>query len=235
MSSPARLDSLDVPVTALASVKFTLPQTQPVHTVAHLCHSLQEALGGGNGARVVAFTSPQFSEAPGRIALETAYVAATQLGLRVLFIDTETSHRKERAALHKAVVTPLLKTIRNGGTFADSMAAIAGTRMSYIRLGKLGQDGMTAADLDIFSESLDKLRDYYDLIFIESPSILDGAFGVGVVKLADGAVLVLEAEKTRAPVAFQAKKTVESSGGLIVGALLNNRRHFIPRWIYRML
>ena len=189
----------------------------------------------GSGARIVAFTSPQSSEAPGRIALETAYVAATQLGLRVLFVDTETSHRKERSALHNAVKVPLLKTIRNGGAFSDSMATIAGTRMSYIRLGKLGHDGMTAADLDIFSESLQKLRDYYDLIFIEAPSILDGAFGIGVVKLTDGGVLVVEAERTRAPVAFEAKKTVETSGGLIVGALLNNRRNFIPHWIYRLL
>jgi Mrp family chromosome partitioning ATPase len=219
----------------LTSVPFALQQTQPVPTVAHLCHTLQEALGGGEGARIVAFTAPQASHAPGRIALETAYVAATQLGLRVLFVDTDTSPRPEREALHNAVRVPLLTAIRTGGVLSNSMAEIAGTRLFYMRLGKPGENGMTAVDLDTFSDCLQKLRAFYDLVFIEAPSILDGAFGVSIVKLADGGVMVLEAEKTRAPVAFQAKKTVESSGGLIVGAVLNNRRHFIPRWIYRML
>jgi Mrp family chromosome partitioning ATPase len=220
--------------TAIPAVEFSLKQTLPIPPVAHLCHAIQEALPN-TGGHIVSFAGLQAGEAYGRIAFETAYVAATQLGLRVLFVDAMTTERKSLAALSSAVHSPLAKVIASGGRVEDSMVSIANTRMSYMLMGKLGAGGLTLADLDMTSGVFKKLRAYYDLIIIEAPSVLDGPFGVAIVKITDGAVLVVEAEKTRAPVALHGKHLIEVAGGRVIGAVLNNRRQFIPGWIYRRL
>jgi Mrp family chromosome partitioning ATPase len=228
-------DTSNIPVRGIETVDYTLSQTLPVNTVAHLCHAIQESFSGSAGGHVVAFVSPQVSLGTGRIAFEAAYVAGTLLGLRVLFVDTQLAERKERAKLVGAVRTSVMNVLHSGGTIDHSMVTIDGSRLTYMLAGKLGHGGLTLADMDIFNDSLNAFRAAYDLIIIEAPSILDGPFGVGVVKMSDGAVLVVDAEKTRAPVALQAKQTIEVAGGRIIGAVLNNRRLYIPRWIYRWI
>jgi Mrp family chromosome partitioning ATPase len=51
----------------------------------------------------------------------------------------------------------------------------------------------------------------------------------------DGVVLVVEAEKTRWPVAETVRDKIKNSGGNILGIVLNKRRYYIPDWIYNKL
>jgi len=50
-----------------------------------------------------------------------------------------------------------------------------------------------------------------------------------------GVVLVVEAERTRAPIVEQARRAVEANGGRLLGVVMNKRRYHIPRAIYRRL
>jgi Mrp family chromosome partitioning ATPase len=51
----------------------------------------------------------------------------------------------------------------------------------------------------------------------------------------DGVVLVLEAEKTRKPVAENLKNRILQNGGNILGMVFNNRRYHIPESVYKRL
>ncbi len=51
----------------------------------------------------------------------------------------------------------------------------------------------------------------------------------------DAVILVIEAEKTRWEVARKAKEELENAGAKILGAVLNKRKYYIPRAIYRRL
>jgi Mrp family chromosome partitioning ATPase len=51
----------------------------------------------------------------------------------------------------------------------------------------------------------------------------------------DGVVLVVEAEKTRWPVAENVRDKIKGSGGNILGIVLNKRRYYIPEWVYKKL
>jgi Mrp family chromosome partitioning ATPase len=46
---------------------------------------------------------------------------------------------------------------------------------------------------------------------------------------------VLEAEKTRWPVAENTKQMIEKNGGKVLGVVLNKRQFYIPDFIYRRL
>jgi Mrp family chromosome partitioning ATPase len=51
----------------------------------------------------------------------------------------------------------------------------------------------------------------------------------------DGVIFVVEAEKTRWPVALAAKEKIVSHGGNILGMVFNKRRFYIPEFVYRKI
>jgi Mrp family chromosome partitioning ATPase len=86
--------------------------------------------------------------------------------------------------------------------------------------------------IDIFWK---KLRQRFDLILIDSPPATTSPDGLALSSKVDGIVLVVEAEKTRWPVAESTKNRILSSGGKILGIVLNKRRYHIPDFVYKRL
>ena len=59
--------------------------------------------------------------------------------------------------------------------------------------------------------------------------------GVLLSRFVDGNILVLEAGRTRAPVAIELRKSLSASGGTVVGAVLTRYQSFIPRFLRRWI
>jgi len=78
-------------------------------------------------------------------------------------------------------------------------------------------------------------RSSFDLILIDSPAFERSSAGIEVAALADATLVVVEAEVTRAAVARRLVDQVEDAGGQVIGAVLNKRSFYIPRWLYRSL
>jgi protein-tyrosine kinase len=79
------------------------------------------------------------------------------------------------------------------------------------------------------------LRDHFDLVVFDAPAMSHGALGPALTKKVDGVVVVVEAERTRAPVVAELQRVIEVNGGRILGVVLNKRRFHIPRFLYRWL
>ena len=73
------------------------------------------------------------------------------------------------------------------------------------------------------------------LVIIDAPAILSDVTGIALSRKVSGVLLVVEAEKTRAPIIEQARRVIETGGGRVLGVILNKRKHHIPGWIYRRL
>ena len=97
-----------------------------------------------------------------------------------------------------------------------------------------GADGLAPISLSAIERALENLRLNFDLIIVDSQAIMSDAFGMALSTLADGSVMVIEAERTRAPVAKECKRLIESSGGRLLGAVMNRRRLYIPDRLYRL-
>ncbi|MCG6550792.1 MAG: CpsD/CapB family tyrosine-protein kinase [Candidatus Magnetominusculus sp. LBB02] len=80
-----------------------------------------------------------------------------------------------------------------------------------------------------------KLKERFDYVLVDSPSEDASAVGIALAKTVDGVVLVLEAEKTRYPMAENTKNAIEQNGGRILGVVFNKRRQYIPDFIYSRL
>jgi protein-tyrosine kinase len=80
-----------------------------------------------------------------------------------------------------------------------------------------------------------KLKERFDLILVDSPPGTSSPDGIAISRNVDGVLLVLEAEKTRWPVAESVKDKITNNGGKILGVVFNKRRYYIPEFVYRRL
>lgn len=186
--------------------------------------------------RVVQFISPNREQGVSDIALQTAIMAARLIGKRVLFIDTAVPLSSKRARRSStAPDTSLEALLLSGGSPYEAIAQAAGTELYFARLCKQGEEGLAPVSLSTIENAVENLRPYFDMIIVDSQAVLNDAFGMGLAKLADGSVMIVEAERTRGPVAAECKRLIESSGGNIIGAIMNRRRLYIPDFLYRVL
>ena len=79
------------------------------------------------------------------------------------------------------------------------------------------------------------LREEFAYVVISAPPV--GLYGDAAFlgQMADGVVLVLEANSTRRVAAHKAKQALESANVRVLGTVLNNRTFPIPEKIYHML
>lgn len=79
------------------------------------------------------------------------------------------------------------------------------------------------------------LRERFDFILIDSPPATLSADSLSMVRRADGVVLVVEAEKTKWPVAAAVRDKIIQHGGNVLGVVFNRRKYYIPGWLYRRI
>ena len=86
-----------------------------------------------------------------------------------------------------------------------------------------------------FDENMKKLKEKFDLVLFDSPAVNMSPDGLALSRKVDGVILVIESEKTRWQVAADAKNRILEHGGKILGAVINNQKHYIPQFIYDKL
>lgn len=99
--------------------------------------------------------------------------------------------------------------------------------------------GMEATASSLSSEKmktlLGELRKEFGYVVIDGPPLNAYADGIGLGHLADGIVLVLEANATRREVALQVAERLRSMNLNVLGAVLNKRTFPIPDSLYHRI
>jgi Mrp family chromosome partitioning ATPase len=86
-----------------------------------------------------------------------------------------------------------------------------------------------------FSDLMDEMKFIFDFILVDTTPITMCPESRQIASKVDGVVLVLEPGKSRIQIAERAKMEIESAGGQLLGVILNRRKFYIPKWLYRML
>jgi Mrp family chromosome partitioning ATPase len=79
------------------------------------------------------------------------------------------------------------------------------------------------------------LHSQFDWVILDGPPVTTYPDASNLAVVADGAILVLRAERTRSEVAERAMKVLNEAGVALLGGVLNRRRYHIPEFIYRRL
>lgn len=179
------------------------------------------------GSRIIQLASCYAGEGTSTIGRELAQYAGDILKRRVLLVEQSRSGQIGKA----------------GATLLDVASGRAQLAEALVETGKIHQAGLAAdehmdlahANLDALQQVFVQLRRNYDLILMPVSGVIQNAGALHLGKLADGVVMVVQAEKTRAPVVQQALEHLTEFGGKVLGTVLNKRRYYIPKFLYGRL
>ncbi len=79
---------------------------------------------------------------------------------------------------------------------------------------------------------LDALKQVFDYVVLDAASIMSSSESAVLSQYVDGVVLVIKAEQTKWEIAELAVSNVRKAGGVFLGAILNRRKFYIPKFLY---
>jgi hypothetical protein len=81
-------------------------------------------------------------------------------------------------------------------------------------------------------DCINLLRAEFDYTIIDCPSLKESGDLLSIAPFVDGAILVVEANRTRRDQPRQAERCISAAGGTFLGYVLNKQSHEVPRWLY---
>jgi len=188
-----------------------------------------------SGRKIFQFIGSTAREGTSTLAREFAQTVALKLGKSVLLLDADPESPTHHRAFNIKIARGIKEVIKEGAPIVEALYRIDETSLF---IGAVSIDSTYGTDL-FDSPKIDgvweQLKKRFDVVVIDSPPADSSPVGLAVCRTVDGVIIVLEAEKTRWPVAASTKKRILQNGGTILGVVLNKRRYYIPDWIYRRL
>ena len=186
--------------------------------------------------RMIEVISAQPGEGVSTIVHFLAEAAASVANARVLICDATARPDNFRYLAAPSTSACCLREITSEKPdLSKAVQRVPSSGFSLTHVAKQGTEGEAAMNIDRLDSALMLLRQKFDLILIDAGATSQGPLGLAMAKKADRVLLVIEADRTRTPVAAAALRAIEVSGGHLLGAVLNKRRFRIPRLIYRWL
>lgn len=188
------------------------------------------------GGNAVEFLGPRPRSGASELLRRLAQITADYMGKSVLYINVNQLGGRHGSQLPAGVGEGLGKAMRQQGSIDDAIEQAGNSPLYITGLFPYGTDDVTALiNSPDFKNTLDLLRDRFDLILLDPPPALTSPEAFALSSQADVAILVVESEITRWQIARVIKEKVEIRGGKIAGVVLNKRRYHIPQFIYKRL
>jgi Mrp family chromosome partitioning ATPase len=203
-----------------------------------LFRSVEPLIAGVQGGAIIMFSSAQPGEGKTSVCGSYAATLAQNFGKSVLILDADRDHVLTRKWGAERDANATVAELEKLSEEADVAALQAGKRIgargsiSVMPVDPRNVDGSALATI---AANKDKFVKNFDYVLIDAPSVAEVSWGPSIGAMADGVILVVEAERTRWPVALNAKQEFEASGGRVLGVFLNKRRFYVPPRIYRRI
>lgn len=197
--------------------------------IQDLMTRVDAAFPPGRG-RLVGFIASGDGEGTSSVARAYARGVSTHLRRRVLLLDAG---------------SPAIEPPSGGvGSLVGMLTALAVHRSNLPPSASEGASGTfvegTPEGISLWqllprTELWYALRENYDEIVVDLPSAARSRLGLAVAPYCDGVAVVLEAERTRAPVVENLVAHLRTVRARVLGAVMNRRRYHLPSPIYRLL
>jgi len=148
-------------------------------------------------------------------------VTYAQEGKRVLLIDAD----MRRPSLHRVFSVPNhqgLSTLLTGQTSVqDSVQETIVSNLSLLPSGPIPANPAELMDSVVMRELLEQLKPEYDVILLDTPSVLSVSDSVIVSALCDGVVMIVASGKVRKDHLKKAKEQLDHVNARMVGIVIN--------------
>jgi Mrp family chromosome partitioning ATPase len=109
---------------------------------------------------------------------------------------------------------------------------VRGDNLWLLSSGALATDSPNLLNSQRLKARFAELSEEFDFVLIDAPPLTRYSDAIAIGQLADGLVLVLEANSTRRESALEATNTLRSAQIPVLGAVLNKRTFPIPESLY---
>lgn len=184
--------------------------------------------------RIVQFISPGVDEGTTSIAWGYARASAQMLKRRVLLLTSESSNRAAHRAHSSHPNTVTIDDMASNRSIVDAIQSI-GDKPFVATVAMEDAFSRETAAGTVEDGLWQRLYEHFDEIVIDSPAPSVSHLGRLLASYADGVVVVIEAEKTRDPVARKLIDDLNSVQANLIGTVLNKRRYYVPAAIYDKL
>jgi Mrp family chromosome partitioning ATPase len=188
-------------------------------------YQIAEGILGGRGPRILQLMSATPGEGTSTVARELARTVAETIGHRVLLLKISLG-----TAGGGSCLDPIL-----GGAIPFKVVVSRAAAGSYLtaEIGAVKQSVFNLFDAQCIDNLFQQILSLVDVVIVDAPSALTEFTGLVLARRVDGILLVVEAERTRAPIVNRARRLIEANGGRILGVVLNKQRQYIPRLFNR--
>jgi protein-tyrosine kinase len=185
--------------------------------------------------KIIQFIGSREGEGTSTVAREFARATASKFGKLVLLLDADRYHPTQDRFFNIQPECGWQEVVRDNGPLDKVLFQVGETGLFISPSSRNGPpDGQIFNSL-LLDAFFKKLKQRFDLILVDSPPAITSTDGLAISSRVDGIVLVVEAERTRWPVAETVRDRIKRNGGNILGIVLNKRRYYIPGWIYKKL
>jgi Mrp family chromosome partitioning ATPase len=196
---------------------------------------IAENLAPLGGTATIAFVAANSREGATTAAITTAYTLSTALAPRVLLIDGNL----EKPCLHRVFDLPagpgLAELLANPALSFESVVRKNGQPFDIITSGTQVAGGLHSMKSPSFGTLLDAMKSRYDYVLFDMSSLSVSPAVSAVMPYFDGVILVVACESTRWEVAQDLKAKLQGAKANILGVVMNKRRFYIPKRLYRFV
>jgi Mrp family chromosome partitioning ATPase len=129
----------------------------------------------------------------------------------------------------------LTDALRNDDSVRTFTKQVGPENLWLLSCGSLASEGPRLLNSEMMRARVVELRKQFDYVLIDIPALNTYSDGIAVGQLADGLVLVLEANATRREAAVRIAENLRAAQIKILGAVLNKRTFPIPALLYNLL
>ncbi len=185
--------------------------------------------------RTLGTTSCTRREGVSTVAAQLAAAAVQMDDGPVLLVDANLAHPAVHEVFDADLSPGLSELLLNPAALPTCVQPSGCDRLSLLTAGEPNGNLSRAFDAAGISGVIEALEREYKLIVFDMPPAGEQSAALRLAGLLDAVVIVVEAERVRYEVARRTRQLLERAGASVRGAVLNKRRDYIPRWIYRHL
>lgn len=191
--------------------------------IEDLVTRIDAQLNGPKG-RVIGFIASGRGEGTTTLARAYATTVISHLRRRVLLLSV---------ADEGSGGSGVFPSLVDGLPLDDCLQSLPGGGFMGSLGGALAGDSLW--ELLVVTELWQDLRSRFDDIVLDLPASSSSRLGLLTAAHCDGVVVVVEAEKTRAPVVENLIVSLRAVRAPVLGTVLNRRRFHLPQRVYRWL
>jgi capsular exopolysaccharide synthesis family protein len=188
---------------------------------------------GANPPRVVMFSGIDSGSGCSDICAQAAEVLAGSVSGSVCLVDANLRAPSLPEFFGVTNHHGLTDSLRNTGAIRTFAKKLRLDNLWLLSSGSLMGDSSVLLNSELLKTRIAELRAEFDYVLIDSPPLNTFSDGMVLGQLADGLVLVLEANVTRKEAAMRVADNLRTKDIRVLGAVLNKRTFPIPDMLYR--